>query len=88
MNIISSILIVFAILFSILTSFGLITTLRYGGVNVIFPGLGLVVSLSALIVAFLIIQIILITVAAVIRTSPENSKTLNNNPRISVNKEL
>lgn len=80
MNIISSILIAFAVLLSVLTFFALISWLVKGGVSVIFPGLGLVVSLSAIIVLLLIFQIVLVVLAGAIKPPQMDSEMPDNQP--------
>ncbi len=70
MNIISSILILIAIVLSFVTLLALVGWLRGGGA-VLLPGLGLIVSTPALIVLLLILNIIFVVAAAFIKPRKE-----------------
>jgi len=72
MNIISSVLILVAIVLSFVTLLTLIGWLRVGGgVSVLLPGLGLIVSTPALIVLLLILNIVVVIVAAIAQPRKE-----------------
>lgn len=66
MNIFSSILVLVAIVISFVTLFALIGWLR-GAENILLPGLGLVISIPALIILLLILNTGFIIIAAVVR---------------------
>lgn len=70
MNIISSILIIFAILLSVLTFICLVGWLMKGGINIILPGLGLVIGFPVIIILLLIIQIAIVFFALVAKPVP------------------
>ncbi|MDQ3063313.1 MAG: hypothetical protein M3R14_10730 [Acidobacteriota bacterium] len=72
MNIISSILILIAIVLSFITLLVLIGWLRGGGgTSILLPGLGLIISTPALIVLFLILNIVVVIAAAIIKPRRE-----------------
>jgi len=71
MNIISSILILIAIVLSFFTLIALVGWLRGGGVSLLLPGLGLVVSIEALIVLLLILNIVVVLAAAITQPRKE-----------------
>lgn len=73
MNIISSILIIFAILLSLLTFVCLVGWLMKGNINIILPGLGLVIGFPFIIILLLIFQITIVFFASV--TKPTASQT-------------
>ena len=64
MNLISSILILIAVVLSFITLLALVGWLR-GGANLLLPGLGLIVSTPALIVSLLILNIAVVAAAIV-----------------------
>jgi len=72
MNIISSILILIAIVLSFVTLLALVGWLRGGGASVVLPGLGLIVSTPALIVLLLILNFIFVVAAAFIKPCKES----------------
>lgn len=78
MNIISSILILIAIIQSVLALIAMIGLLR-GADNILFPGLGLIVTVPAIIVLLLILQILFVGLAVLIR-SPKADFNINNVP--------
>ncbi|MDQ3633260.1 MAG: hypothetical protein M3405_01955 [Acidobacteriota bacterium] len=82
MNIISSILIIFAILLSVLTFICLVGWLMKGGINIILPGLGLVIGFPFIIILLLIIQIGIVFIASAAKPtpSPTDSEIQKNQP--------
>lgn len=78
MNIISSILIIFAVLLSVLTFIALASWLLKGGVSVILPGLGLVITLPGIVILLLIFQIVLVLLAGFIKPSETDSGIRDN----------
>ncbi len=71
MNLVGSFLIFIAIVLSLLTFIALIGWWR-GGENVLFPGLGLVVTIPAIIVLLLILNIVFVITAAIIKPRQES----------------
>lgn len=70
MNIISSILILIAVVLSFVTLLALFAWLRGGG-SVLFPGLGLIFSTPAIIVLLLILNIAVVVAAAITKPRKE-----------------
>lgn len=72
MNIISTILVLIAIIITLLTLLALFGWLC-GVDNILLPGLGLVISIPALIVLLLILDVSVIIVATLVKKSNQNA---------------